>query len=65
MWEHILNIIRLVKNWPPEIRNLFFKTRLTHTEVVKNCTFANVNGLDPDLLAEWCDKMKLHKNKNS
>ena len=62
MWEHILDIIGPVKNWPPEIRNLFFKTNLSHIEVVKICTFANVNGLDPDLLVEWCDNMKLHKN---
>ena len=62
MWEHILDIIGPVRNWPPEIRNLFFKTNLSHIEVVKICTFANVNGLDPDLLVEWCDNMKLHKN---
>ena len=65
MWEHILDIIGPVMNWPPEIRNLFFQTNLTHVQVVKICTFANVNGLDPDLLVEWCDKMMLHKDKKS
>ena len=59
---NILDIIGPVRNWPPEIRNLFFKTNLSHIEVVKICTFANVNGLDPDLLVEWCDNMKIHKN---
>ena len=65
MREHILDIIGPVMNWPPEIRNLFFKTKLTHIELVKISSFANVNGLDPDLLVEWCDKMKLHKDKKS
>ena len=65
MWEHILDIIGPVMNWPPETRNLFFQQNLTHVQVVKICTFANVNRLDPDLLVEWCDKMMLHKDNKS
>ena len=25
MWDHILDIVGPVRNWPPEIRNLFFQ----------------------------------------
>ena len=51
--------------WPPKIRDIFFKANLTHVEIVKISTFAYINGLDPDLLVEWCDKMKMHKDYKS
>ena len=43
----------------------FFKTKLTHIEILKLCTFVNVNGLNPDILIDWCDKMNLHKDYKS
>ena len=65
LWYDILDIIGPVRNWPPSIRNLFFKNNLTHTEILKLGTFAFVNGLNPDMLVDWCDKMNLHSNKKS
>ena len=65
MWYDILDIIGPVTNWPPEIRNLFLKTRLTHIEMLKLCTFVNVSGLNPYILVDWCDKMNLHKDFTS
>ena len=63
LWYDIINIIGPLRNWPPLIRNLFFKKNLTHTEILKLSTFTYVNGLNPDMLVEWCDKMDLHSNK--
>ena len=65
LWYDILDIIGPVRNWPPSIRNLFFKNNLTHTEILKLATFGFVNGLNPDMLVDWCDKMNLHSNKKS
>ena len=65
MWYDILDIIGPTRNWPPDIRNLFFKTKLTHIERLKLYTFVNVNGLNPDILVDWCDKMNLQKDFKS
>ena len=63
LWYDITDIIGPLRNWPPLIRNFFFKKNLTHTEILKLSTFTYVNGLNPDMLVDWCDKMNLHSNK--
>lgn len=50
LWYDILDIIGPIDSWPPEIKILFFKTKLSHTEILKLCTFINVNGLNSDIL---------------
>ena len=38
---------------------------LTYIEILKLCTFDNVNRLNPDILIDRCDKMNLHNDYKS
>ena len=59
LWYDMVDIVGPVRNWPPNIRNLFFGKNITHSQRFQLCTFIYVNGVNPDLLIDWVDRMEL------
>ena len=62
LWLDIQEIIGPVKNWPPRIRNLFFKEKASDYERLKLCAFCYINGLNPELFFEWAHYLKILKD---
>ena len=65
LWYDMVDIIGPVRNWPPKIRNLFFRKNITHSQQFQLCTFIFVNGVNPDMLLDWVDRMELCSSKKS
>ena len=55
----MVDIIGPVRNWPPKIRNLFFRRNITHCQQFQLYTLIFVNGVNPDMLLDRVDRMEL------
>ena len=58
-WMIIQDIIGNASSWPYSIRRIFWRKPLKHFDRILLCTFAYVNGLNPDILFEWIDLLTL------
>lgn len=54
----------MVNLWPLSIRRLFWTRPLRHWQRILICTFAYVNGLDPEVLIEWVLLLRLLNNES-
>jgi hypothetical protein len=52
---YIQDIIGSASLWPTRIRRLFWTAGLRHFDRVLLCTFAWVNGLNPEVVYEWVE----------
>ena len=64
-WYDMVDIIGPVRNWPPKIRNLFFRKNITHSQLFQLSTFIFVNGVNPDMLLDLVDRMVLCSSEKS
>ena len=54
-WALIVDLIGPVDEWPRDMRSLFWKNgTLVNGERFKLCTFGYINGLDRNILLQWC-----------
>ena len=65
LWYDMVDIVGPVRNWSPKIRNLFFRKNITHSQRFQFCTFIYVNGVNPDMLIDWVDRMELCSSEKS
>lgn len=62
LWRDIQDIIGPAKLWPLSIRRLFWTRPLRHWDRILICSFAYVNGLNPEVLLEWISLLHLVEN---
>ena len=53
LWVTIGDVIGEAKNWPKEMRKLFWTPNLKNFQRFLVCLFSYINGLHPDILLEW------------
>ena len=53
LWHSIQDVIGRAVLWPVTIRRLFWASSLNHWQRIQLCSFAYVNGLNPEVLFEW------------
>lgn len=64
LWMDIQDIIGPANLWPLSIRRLFQTRPLRHWQRILICTFAYVNGLNPEVLIEWVLLLRLLNNES-
>lgn len=64
LWMDIQHIIGPANLWPLSIRRLFWTRPLRHWQRILICTFAYVNGLNPEVLIEWVLLLRLLNNES-
>lgn len=64
LWMDIQHIVGPANLWPLSIRRLFWTRPLRHWQRILICTFAYVNGLNPEVLIEWVLLLRLLNNES-
>lgn len=60
---YIQEVIRPANLWPLSIRRLFWTRPLRHWQRILICTFAYINGINPEVLIEWVLLLSLLNNE--
>ena len=54
MWRDIQDLIGPARTWPYNVRRYFWTQNLKHFERIVLAVFVWINGLNPEILMEWC-----------